>query len=527
MANIIGAIDLNETRVPITIPLGVACVLGAIELYLGSAPLTVLMCVAGLTITSIPLHLYGRDLYSMFSILFGIRYIGFALFLKVLYGQTLDSNLLDPTGSYALTLLLMVVVTAIVLLARRFDPGSTLFAFPNDAKNLRKLAVACFVISLGAIAVVGNKDEQNGASAGVLFVIASGLSSLCAFALIAEAACGVEKSKGRSLFTPFLMGMFLVILLAVIALNARGFFLNGVIGVLLVAFIYRVLNLKHVVIGLVFVGFFVSFLSPLTLYLRQQRKMPIMQFISLAQETAVKAAIDPSFRKVVSDSTKYAQFQNIYDEPLYDYFGDRSNVGNRLSFIGLVDAVYNSSKITSQIGLPALQQSVKSIMPGFLGYVKDDVSVGDWLGWHTGLLKPPLTTFMNYGLPMEGLVTWGLIGFIVYPFVFMLPVLVVFSRISSFRQVTPLSIYIFTALQTGVIEATSDGFIAEMTRGIPILLAALCGLYFAFSRRDRRSRFHRRKPCVSPIAEIGNTQACPSGSGSSRNPRRAGAALDF
>ena len=343
MANIVGAIDLNKTWVPITIPLGVACVLGAVELYLGSAPLTVLMCVAGLTITFIPLHLHGRDLYSMFSILFGIRYIGFALFMKVLYGQTLDSNLLDPTGSYALTLLLMVVVTAIVLLARRFDPGSTLFAFPNY--NLRKLAVACFIISLGAIAVVGHKGEQDGAGAGALFVIASGLSSLCAFALIAEAAYGVEKSKGRSLFTPFLMGMFLVILLAVIALNARGFFL-GVIGVLLVAFIYRVLNLKHVVVGLVFVGFFVSFLSPLTLYLRQHRKMPIMQFISLAQETAVKVAIDPSFRKVVSDSAKYAQFQNIYDEPAYDYFGDRSNVGNRLSFIGLVDAVYNSSKDT-------------------------------------------------------------------------------------------------------------------------------------------------------------------------------------
>ncbi len=509
MANIVGAIDLNKTWVPITIPLGVACVLGAVELYLGSAPLTVLMCVAGLTITFIPLHLHGRDLYSMFSILFGIRYIGFALFMKVLYGQTLDSNLLDPTGSYALTLLLMVVVTAIVLLARRFDPGSTLFAFPNY--NLRKLAVACFIISLGAIAVVGHKGEQDGAGAGALFVIASGLSSLCAFALIAEAAYGVEKSKGRSLFTPFLMGMFLVILLAVIALNARGFFL-GVIGVLLVAFIYRVLNLKHVVVGLVFVGFFVSFLSPLTLYLRQHRKMPIMQFISLAQETAVKVAIDPSFRKVVSDSAKYAQFQNIYDEPAYDYFGDRSNVGNRLSFIGLVDAVYNSSKVTSRIGLPALQQSVKSIMPGFLGYVKDDVSVGDWLGWHTGLLKPPLTTFMNYGLPMEGLVTWGLIGFIVYPFVFMLPVLVVFSRISSFRQVTPLSIYIFTALQTGVIEATSDGFIGEITRGIPIMLAALCGLYFVFRARPKVARRKLRlepapdgHACVFPLSAIAET----------------------
>jgi hypothetical protein len=511
MANIIGAIDLNKTRVPITIPLGVACVLGAFEMYLGSAPITVLMCVAGLTITFIPLHFYGRDLYSMFSILFGIRYIGVALFMKVLYGQTLDSNLIDPTGSYAMTLLLMVVVTAVVLLARRFDPGSTLFAFPNY--NLRKLAVACFFISLGAIAVVAHKGEQDdGASAGALFVIASGLSSLCAFALIAEAAYGVEKSKGRSLFTPFLGGMFLVILLAVIALNARGFFLNAVIGVLLVAFIYRVLNLKHVVIGLVFVGFFVSFLSPLTLYLRQHRKMPIMQFISLAQETAVKVAIDPSFRKVVSDSAKYAQFQNIHDEPVYDYFGDRSNVGNRLSFIGLVDAVYNSSKTHSQIGLPALQQSVKLIMPGFLGYVKDDVSVGDWLGWHTGLLKPPLTTFMNYGLPMEGLVTWGLIGFIVYPFVFMLPVLVVFSRISSFRQVTPLSIYIFTALQTGAIEATSDGFIGEMTRGVPIMLAALCGLYFIFRARPKVARRELRlepepdrHACVVPLPVIAET----------------------
>ncbi|VTZ27347.1 conserved membrane hypothetical protein [Methylocella tundrae] len=485
MANYIGSIDLKSTRVPIAIPLGVTCVFEFTQLYLGADPLIVFMSAAGITITFIPLYIYGRDLYAMFSILFSVRYIGAALVIKTLYGQPLQSNLLEPTASYAWALLLMAITTTVILAARHFDPGKTLFPFPNDPKSLRRLALICFVIGTISYAIVGATDSNGTASAGVLFIVVSSLASLSNLGLIAEAAYAIEKSGRRTLFSPRLLTMLAATLLIVIALNARGAFLNGVIAIVVIAFIYRVIHFRYIVIGALFLAFFMYFLSPMTLYLRMQR-MPKLQFIQLALDTAVKATFDSNFRKTIYETAKYTALGDIKDDPPYDYYGDRSNVGNRLSFIGLLDAVYSGTKTRALIGSTAIKRSLSDIMPGFLGYVKEDANLGDWMGWQVGILQPPYITYINFGLPMEGLATWGWPGFIAYPVIFILPVLLAFARISSFRMPLPLSIYLFTILQTGMIEWLSNGFMVALTREIPVLLVALTGIYFVFFRHSTR-----------------------------------------
>lgn len=497
MANYIGSIDLKQTRVSIVIPFGVTCVFEAIQLYLGADPFIVFMSAAAITITFIPLYIFGRDLYAMFSIVFSVRYIGAALVIKTLYGQPLQSNLLDPIASYAWALLFMVITTSIMLTARYFDPGKTLFPFPNDLKSLRRLGIISFAIGTLGYAIVGGTDSNGTASAGGFIIIMSSLSSLCNFGLIAEAAYAIEKSGKRSLFSPLLVAMLGATFLVVIALNARGAFLNGVIALGTIAFIYRVINFRYIVIGAVFLAFFTYFLSPLTLYLRMQR-MPKLQFIQLAMNTAVKATFDSSFRKMIYDTAKYTTLEDIKDEPPYDYYGDRSNVGNRLSFIGLLDAVYNGTKTRKQVGITELRRSLSDVMPGFLGYVKEETNLGDWMGWQTGILQPPFITYINFGLPMEGLATWGWPGFIAYPIIFILPVLLAFGRLSSFRVPLPLSIYLFTILQTGMIEYLSNGFMVALTRELPVLLITLSGIYFVFFRSSSRPH---------PLAIASSTQS--------------------
>ncbi|ACK49661.1 hypothetical protein Msil_0690 [Methylocella silvestris BL2] len=483
--------DLKDTRVPLIIPFAAASALGVVALCLGSSLPVVLMCVAGITVSFLPLHLYGRDLYSMVAILFSARYLIIALLLKIGYGQSLDSYLFDAAAAYGWTLVLMVIVTLIVLLARRWDPGKQFFEFATDPPSLRKLALISFSIGVSCLAVIGSRGGGDGeASAGPIMVIAAALVSFIVLGLAAEAIRSVELSGGKKLFSPLLAGMFGFTFLAVIALNQRAFLFDAVLGVALVGIMYRAISPRLIVFGLVFAVIFANFLSPLTLYLRSQRGVGISQFIDIASQTATRMIVDPEFRRTVVETTKFAQTQNFTEDTAFDYFGDRSNIANRLSHVALLDAVLNGVRTRTYVGFPAVEKNLAGVMPGFLGFKKDGVSVGDWLAWHTGLLEPPYTTYIVYSLPMEAYTTWGWIGFLTYPFIFLLPVLVIFSRLSSFRLRAPVSIFLFADMQHALIESTSDGFMNLVMREIVVLAIVLGAIHFVFFR-ERPPRIAR------------------------------------
>lgn len=259
MTNMIGKIDFRKTRVPITLPLGVIGIFGAAQLFLGEDPWIVFLCLSALTVTFMPLHRNGRDLYSLIAIVFGVRYLGVALVAKTAYGQQLQTNLFHPYATYTLSFILMGSITAALMLVRACDIRKYAFPFPTDLPSLRRLSLISFaigIIGLGVVGVTKSDTPQAIANAGMVFFLASHFSGLCVLALIAEATYGVAKSNGRSLFTPLLIAMLGLTQLAVIALNTRQFMVSCLIGVAAVAFLYRVLKFRYIVIATVFAAFF-------------------------------------------------------------------------------------------------------------------------------------------------------------------------------------------------------------------------------------------------------------------------------
>ena len=486
LASIIGSLDLRETRIPIVIPFAVTSVFAIVQLFLGCDPLVMLLSMAAILVTFLPFHFNGRDLYSLFAMLVGLRYVGVALIIKTLDRQPLQTNLFDPLATYAWMVVLMSVYTAVFMLARRFDRGAEIISFPTDAGNLRRLAVISFCLGGAALLFIESKGsgDEGHAGAGVAFMVAATLQSLLILAIIAEASRNLEMSRGRNLFSSFLAFMLVVAFLAASALNARGSFLSCLIGLLLIGFIYKAIKPQYIVSGLLFIAFFLNFVSPVILYVRSQRQLPVLQFIEYTRDTAVRAATDPPFLAYLKTVTNAKSISAEAGE--YDYYGDRSNVQNRLSFVALFDSIYNQDKGLVPLGMKTIWQSIDGVAPGFLGFIKRPESLGDWLGWETGLVAEGNEPFINFGLPMEGYTSWGWIGAIVYPFLFVFPFLWVFSKIASFRQPLPTSIFIFTEIQAGLIESTSDGFMNGATRGAPVLFAALFALYWIFFRGAAR-----------------------------------------
>jgi len=449
---------------------------------LGASPVIVVMCAAAVALPFSLLRLYGRDLYGLLGISFSVKYVGFALAAKTFYGQTLESHLYDPYAAFELTLLLMAILTAVLIVARALDPGKALFAFPMDLAGLRRLSLACICIGIaGNFAYSGGvADTGAPASGGAGVVLGAAFREYYYFGLIAESGYAALKTNGRSFITGRLVVLFLIQALISISFNERGALASGLIAVATVAYLYDMLKIRHVVAGTLVGCFFIFIFTPVTIYLRSNKEgLSFSEFVELAESTITKAATEPDFFKLISETQKSATFQNANVRVPYDYYGVRSEVLDRLSFVSLVDAVYNGTRTREPLGMEAVDQTLARVAPGFLGYDKEITMTGpgDWLSWQTGLLEPGRVMFAVFGLPMEGLATWGLIGMIVYPFLFMLPVLYICGRLSSFRLPFPLSVYLFVVIQHFMLDTTSDVYLVWLSRNLPVLLVSLFVLH--------------------------------------------------
>lgn len=473
-----------HTKVSLVIPFFAIAVFSAAQFALGTSLAVVAMCAAAIGMPFIPLVLHGRDLYSVLGIAFSLKYAAVALIAKTLYGQTLESNLLDAEAAFAVTALVMASLTAMLAVARMLDRGTTLLPFSQGPQSLRQLSVISICAGIaGEILVASNKAIDTGVSSGgPLVVLGANLQNLFFLGLIAEACYAITKSGGRSFVTPRLLLFLLIELMIALALNARDVLVSCVICVITTAFLHSVLRPRHLLVGLAAGYFFMSFLTPVTLYLRIAKEgMSRTQFVEFAAETITRAAADPEFFQMMSDAVKSAAFQNEKAFPPYDYYGDRSNVLNRLSFVGEVDAVANGVRTRVPLGMAAIDQLIARTALGALGYDKQvsAYGMGDWLSWQTGTYDPGRISFLNFGLPMEGLAVWGYAGLIAYPFIFMLPVLYVCGRLSSLRQPWAISIFLFTPLQHTMLEGTSDALLAWFTRNLPLSFAILFILHKA------------------------------------------------
>jgi hypothetical protein len=491
VANESSLIATASHKVHIAIPFLMFAPFGLIQwLVFGTDPSIVVMALACVTIPFLPLHVYGRDLYGVIGIIFSFRYVGIPLIAKTFYGQRLEENLFLPYDTYFMTTVLMVTETAILFAARAWDNGKTYFNFPLDSLSLQRLAViSCAIGFVGLVIAASNKSLESGiGNTGPVWLIANYMELLFLLGLAAQTLCGIIQSNGRSFVTFRLMLILVLELPLVVALNVREFYLTGLITVAATAFLYNTLRWRHLLFAALFGYFFLSIFSPITLYLRLMKEgLSMPQYLQLAQDTVVKAASDPSFFKDLTEAQKNSNFTDVKAWMPYDYYGDRSNVLNRLSFVALLDAVVNGGRTREAVGMDAVNEVIRRETPSFL--VERDKSLatvgfGDWLSWQVGMSEPGRTYDANFGLPMEGYAAWHWAGFLGYPIVLTMLMLVLCARVSSFRLSIPGSIFMFATIQHDIIEATSDAFVSVITRSIPVTALALFVLYhFFFSAR--------------------------------------------
>ena len=232
-------------------------------------------------------------------------------------------------------------------------------------------------------------------------------------------------------------------------------------------------------IGSLLGALFTFYVSPVALEMRLvKEERSATNFAVEATAMLGRAIMEPSY---AAELLAREDFRTRYESgtQLYDYFGNSSNIGNRLSFVALLDVVAYQMEAIQPLGYEAVEQVLNRAYPRFLGNKIDyPYGHGDWLTWQLGLIENGRVSYLSFGLPMEGYATFGVWGLILAPFVFITPLLLVMGRISTLRQPLAASLFLFCAFQWQIFEGQSESFIALLTRALPLTVPPLLALYW-------------------------------------------------
>ncbi|MCA1550700.1 hypothetical protein I6F36_28110 [Bradyrhizobium sp. BRP19] len=396
---------------------------------------------------------------------------------KTFYLQALDENLVYPFEAYFLTLCILSAETVVIFVVRFFDRGKSLVSLGKGSSGI--LSVKNLTLGLGVVAYIGLAAVKptSAQTAGTgFFVLFSALAKIFVLGLVMQTRDGAKHFGTNGFITVGLVAAIGFEFIVSLVLNYREGLLSALIGVVLAAYYCRAIRPRHVIVSVLFVSLFGLLISPITLYLRVKKEnVPIAEFAELALATTARAIVDPEFLQSLSSyNDSRLKRDNITG---YDYYRlqSRSNVLNRLSYVALVDWAYAGMAGRSPLGIRVFEESLQRVTPSFIWQDKKAMNygIGDFIAWNTGQLPMGNAAFLNYSLAMEGFASYGFAGLVAYPFLFMFPLLFALSRISSFRNISVVSVFFFAIYQHSFVESTTEVILAELTRTIPFFFLIL------------------------------------------------------
>ena len=451
----------------------IACLF--LQAILGSsAPIIILVLFSTIAVM-VPVGIYGLNLYTLLPVIFFIRYEGVAVFAKTVFGQPLQTFLSFPSESYTYTAGLLVIVASTCLLVSATDKGGTsLLKEPAEGGNLRRLGLTSAAVGLvGSILAVATTSRTAGVnSTSSLFPIASSMQAMFPLGIILEATYNLRASAGRRIYSGPLLGMLALSLFQALAMSARILFVSSIVSLVLVLITRRKFALRYVVAGVAIAAVFFLVISPVVLAVRAYRfSGSATEFLSSGGAVAIQAISDPEYLSTLKAGQQAAERYRS-SERSFDYYGNQSNVLNRLSWVALVDQIYSASHGSKPLGMDAVPESVERLLPRFLYPDKSNraYTYSDWLSYQIGIEREGEAKALSFPLSLEGLVVAGPVGFALFTFIGMFITLFVFTRLASWRDVGGFTLFFYTIIQTPILEGNSDSIMGLLTRELPLIV---------------------------------------------------------
>lgn len=494
---------MNSSRfswsIPQRFPWAVGLVLAAIpmfaQLMMGANVLMVLtsgvVCVLGFS----AIQIYGvYNAGSLLLFLYVANNIWLACYSKILFGQTLGSNLLVPIEAVATILVGTVELFAAFALVNSVPVGRPLLRPRNDPKFLQFLSIACFLIGLLFWAL----NLFYSRSVGLVGVGAQGFGGFAQFnslfymGIISGTASVLVRSGGRRSISVMVLAMLMAELLMGLTQDAKTNVALPFVSYLLTTIFYRrVITARQVAFFLIGGILFVFVFAPAVHYYR----IAGILGVSLRERITY---LEEHGSDLLSLKT-LEQYQNEASENLaksqsyYNYFGEgHQMLLGRLASIQQIDPIIAETDRQGTLGGSVIWPAFERLLPSFIDAEKPVIIEASQIVSRFGLVRPSYIGFPTVPLVAQAYAGYGTLGLFVFPFFTFFVFLLILKKIGWTLYRNVYGIFFFSSfIFINAAQWSFSQYIGATLRGIPLLAVVLLALEKGYRTYHRRGLFFR------------------------------------
>ena len=434
----------------------IACIL---HIVIGTHPIVV--CIAGLNVLlfAYPIYVCGfLNIGAVLIAMVGFRYTGFPIFAKLIMIQPLDTNLLDPLGSFGVVLLGLIGYLIAFHTSIKFSIGKPLLKPTINESSLRRISFLSAIIGISANLAVASRTGEHYTG----LTIAEFFTPFLHLALISSIGQTLLASnKKRSLDFWGLLLAFAEIVFAMVQ-NSRLALMETFLCFIATSIAFEAKIKWHQLFAIIItIGMMVLFVTPIFLYVRDFRS-----------DLSWNQRIFATFETVGKWSNAFSYYQNKRDLSdrlgwYLNYYGKPHNVFERMTLINHVDVLKVGVDTYGHVGINDLSLSIKKSLPRILSPDKPIAnSQGTWLYEQIGLYK--ISSFATAPLIGTGYSAYGKIGAFFYPLILGTVWFLMIKKISGWRlQGNVWAIYLLLRIHNQFVEGSSDSYLVHILRIMP------------------------------------------------------------
>lgn len=429
------------------------------HLFIGADPIVV--CIAAVTfILSIcPIALCGfLNMGAVLVALVGLRYVGVPIFAKLAMEQPLNSNLLDPRGSFLVVFVGVVGYLAAFVSAANLHVGRSILRRVGCAYEMGRMSLLAGGVGIAAAAAVAVRVGVNYSGISVANFFTGFVNLGLIFALARNASLS---KRMRSLDWRLAILVAAEVALAAVS-NRRMPIINLLLCFLLakVSFDARI-RWRQVGLFAAAMAVFSLFVTPVLLYVRGFRS-----HLGWSQRVALTVHAAENWRATL---LHYRAVTDIGEHPAWflDYYGAPENVLQRVSLVNHVDAVKGASDGYGRLGARYLLLSFNQAIPRIFN---PDKLQGCSLGCleFRALGFPSAGPYSTLPLIGEGYADFGWIGAFCFPLFLGFAMLIVTKKLSGWDLHNNVwAIFFLIIVSNPYVEGTLSQYSVLILRTIP------------------------------------------------------------
>lgn len=471
--------------------LGLLCALLLLHIFLGTTPLllfsaTVSIVLAGFIL--LEMGIYNAAAVVGFFFIFNT--LGFAVFLKTLFMQPLDSNLYRPASSFIIVLLGVLELYLALKIVRLVPTGRPLLKSTLDLKFLKYISVSSFCI--GIFFWLLNQRFLIDRRAG-FYSDASSFGGFASFtnifymAIVAATAYVIVSTNGKKSIN--LWVLFLIAVGAVIGLVAGRKIELGYafLSYYLTSFYFRRYVTKtQIATVALFLAFAFFIFGPIVHTFRSE-----LWFMSFPHKVSF---LRDNWQTMLSKS----QLESFLDRVLsrrnsgydFEYFGRNLFFIDRFATIQHIDLIIDTVEQQEQLGGSTLSRGYSRVLPRFLYSQKSTISQADEVTWELGLRKFGVIGFPTVPLIGHSFAAMGWLGVLFVPFYMFIILFLILKKVGWELHQNIFAIFFLTPLIINVHQWTHTQYVYRLLREFPLLILLLlfiCGAYKIFSSVKNRA----------------------------------------